>query len=273
MRVTLAGWVLVGLVAAHHLAAQASEPPPILRGRIIDARTATPVRDVSVIVTAGRDTLGRARSDTSGMFQSLVGTPATSVVVHFIRIGYRADSLKLPTGLEAPLRVAMVPVNATANTLAAMVVRDTARSGFERRARRKTGGAFIRLEDIEKTKPVRTSDLFRSYSGVRIDDSSGVTQLVSLRSTRQQAPTPRKAVIGGENVMMPSTNAARCVLRVGTDGRLMPPDFSVNDIRPADVVGIELYLGAATIPTEFSSVQPDAPCGMVMIWTKNGTER
>jgi hypothetical protein len=273
VRVTLTGSVVVGLLAAHRLAAQASEASPMLRGRIIDARTAAPIRDVSVTITTGRDTLGRARSDTSGMFQSLIGAPATSVVVHFNRIGYRADSLKLATGLEAPLRVAMVPLNATANTLAAIVVRDTARSGFERRARRNTGGAFIRLEDIEKTKPVRTSDLFRSYPGVRIDDSSGVTQLVSLRSTRQQAPTSRKAIIAGETVMLPSTNAARCVLRIGTDGRLMPPDFSVDDVRPADVIGIELYLGAATIPTEFSSVQRDAPCGIVMIWTKNGTEQ
>ena len=42
---------------------------------------------------------------------------------------------------------------------------------------------------------------------------------------------------------------------------------------PGDVRGIELYLGAATLPVEFSSVQPDAPCGIVMIWTKSGAER
>jgi len=54
---------------------------------------------------------------------------------------------------------------------------------------------------------------------------------------------------------------------------LMPVDFSVDDIRPNDVKGIEVYLGPATIPAEFSSVQPDAPCGLVMIWTKTGSER
>jgi hypothetical protein len=53
----------------------------------------------------------------------------------------------------------------------------------------------------------------------------------------------------------------------------MPPDYSIDDVRPVDVRGIELYLGAATLPVEFSSVQPDAPCGIVMIWTKSGAER
>ena len=51
----------------------------------------------------------------------------------------------------------------------------------------------------------------------------------------------------------------------------MPPDFSVDEIRPEEILGIEVYLGAATIPAEFSSVQHDAPCGIIMIWTKSGS--
>jgi hypothetical protein len=72
---------------------------------------------------------------------------------------------------------------------------------------------------------------------------------------------------------MPSTNARLCVLRIGTDGRLMPADFSIDELRPEDVMGIEVYLGAATIPTEFSGVSHDAPCGMIMVWTKKGRDR
>jgi len=272
VRVQLVGVLVVGLLAPRRSEAQ-SEQASILRGRVIDARTAAPMRDVGVTITSGRDTLGRTRSDSSGAFQSTVRSTTPTVIVHFNRIGYRVDSLTTPLTLELPLRVAMVSVSAATNTLAAMVVRDTARSSFERRARRNTGGTYIRLEDIEKKKPERTSDLFRSYPGVRIDDSSGVTQLVSLRSVRQRPPTPRKTSVGGETVLLPSTNAGRCVLRVGTDGRLMPPDYSIDDVRPSDVRGIELYLGAATLPVEFSSVQPDAPCGIVMIWTKTGAER
>jgi hypothetical protein len=164
----------------------------------------------------------------------------------------------------------MVSVNSATTTLAATVIRDTAKSGFERRARRNTGGTYIRLADIERRKPVRTSDLFRTYPGVRLDDSSGVMQLVSVRSTRQASPSARLQVMGGDTVASRLPVATRCVLRVGTDGHLMPVGFSVDDVRPIDVQGIELYLGAATIPVEFSSVQADSPCGIVMIWTKTG---
>jgi hypothetical protein len=230
------------------------------------------MRDVSIIITSGTDTLGRVRSDSTGAFQSTVGA-ATTVVAHFIRIGYRADSISSAAGSEFPLRVAMTPINAVASTLAPMVVRDTARTSFERRARRNAGGSFIRQADIEKRKPLKMSDLFRSLPGVRIDDSSGVTQLVSIRSTRQTSPTARAMTIGGETVKIPSGNAERCVLRIGVNGKLMMPGFSIDDVRPEEVAGIEVYLGAATLPTEFSSVQHDAPCGMIMIWIKTGGER
>ena len=164
----------------------------------------------------------------------------------------------------------MVPATATvASKLAPVVVHDSAaRSAFERRAQRKNGGSFIRAEDIAKRKPVRTSDLFRAYPGVRIDDSSGVTQLVSLRGTRQTQDGGKTVVIGRDTLRAPASNARRCVLRLAMDGHLMPPDFSVDDVRPEEVMGIEIYLGAATIPVEFSNVQQDAPCGIVMVWTK-----
>jgi hypothetical protein len=269
----MAGVFVAGLLVPQNGEAQ-SEQLPILRGRVIDARTAAPLRDVNVTITSGRDTLGRARTDSSGAFQSAVSSVAASVIVHFNRIGYRIDSLATPARLELPLRVAMSSAAAaTTNTLAAVVVRDTARSGFDRRARRNSGGAFIRLADIERKKPVRTSDLFRTFPGVRIEDSSGVTVLVSARSTRQNSPSARKTVSGTDALVSTPGGATHCVLRIGTDGRLMPSDFSVDDIRPSDVKGIEVYLGPATIPTEFSSVQPDAPCGLVMIWTKTGSER
>jgi hypothetical protein len=266
VKVSSAGWLVLVLVAPRYTTAQAGEQALVLRGRVIDARTAAPLRDVNIVVTSGGDTLARIRSDSTGVFQSPVGS-ATSVVAHFARIGYRADSLTSSAGLEFPLRVAMAPIGAAANTLAAVIVRDTARSSFDQRARRNSGGSFIREEDIKKKKPLRTSDLFRNYPGVRVDDSSGVTRLVSLRSARQMSPSGPSLLVGRDSVRSPN-NARYCVLRVGIDGRLMPNEYSVDDVRPGEIAAIELYLGAATLPVEFSSVQQDAPCGIIMIWIK-----
>ena len=243
-----------------------------LRGRIIDGRGAFPLSDVSVVVTAGRDTLARTRSDSSGQFEAPLAT-AASVVAHFMRLGYQADSISATGGGETPLRVAMMPLR-TSNLLSTVVVRDTARSAFDRRARRNAGGVFMRLEDIEKKKPVRTSDLFRSVPGVSVSaDSNGVMQLVSQRALRQSVPGSRVSISGNDTIIAPPGNARRCATRIGVDGRLMPPDFSMDDLRPSDITAIEAYLGAATIPIEFSSVQRDAPCGIVMFWIKNGAER
>ncbi len=271
MRVLLASWFTLQVAATSSVVAQ-SAAGIVFRGRVIDARTATPLRDVTVVLTSGRDTVARARSDSVGAFQAAGDTASREkFVAHFTRIGYRADSIAARVADAFPLRVAMIPVGAAANALAAVVVRDsTARGSFEQRARRSSGGKYIRAAEIVKRKPVRTSELFRSYPGVRLDDSSGVTQLVSLRSMRETGPVSRDL---GDGARMPGSDARRCVLRVATDGRLMPLDFSVDDIRPEDIEGIELYLGAATIPAEFSSVQHDAPCGIIMIWTKKGAGR
>ena len=268
MRVLLASWFTLQLAATSVLAAQ-GVAGIVFRGRVIDARTATPLRDVTVVLTSGHDTVAHARSDSAGAFQATGDAAAhEKFVAHFARIGYRADSIAARVADAFPLRVAMTPIGAANNALTAVIVRDsTARTSFEQRARRSSGGKYIRAADIEKRKPSRTSELFRSYPGVRLDDSSGVTQLVSLRSMRENVPGSRDL---GEGARMPGSDARRCVLRVATEGRLMPIDFSVDDIRPEDIEGIELYLGAATIPAEFSSVQHDAPCGIVMIWTKRG---
>ena len=269
MRAVLATSIALHIGIASALAGQ-SPTGPVLRGRVVDARTASPLRDVGITITAGVDTVARGSTDSTGAFQ--IATKPGPFVVHFVRLGFRRDSISTTVG-EFPLRVAMVPATATmASTLSPVVVRDSAaRTAFERRARRSTGGAYIRAADIAKQKPVRTSDLFRTFPGVRIDDSSGVRQLVSLRSTRQAPEQSRSVVLGRDTIRTPASNALRCVLRIGMDGHLMPADFSIDDVRPEEVQGIEVYLGAATIPVEFSSVQRDAPCGLVMVWTKVGS--
>src|SRR5579884_2576267 len=85
----------------------------VLRGRVIDALSALPLGGVTVIVTAGRDTLGRGQSDVVGAFV-LTGLRATttSVMTHFARDGYHGDSLSTSVAIGGdpplePIRVAM----------------------------------------------------------------------------------------------------------------------------------------------------------------------
>ena len=260
--------VVVGVMLQVHTAhAQTVERE--LRGVAIDARTTAPLRGGEFAATVGRDTIGRARSDSVGRFQLALGS-ATTVMLHVRKIGYRADSILVDAADEHIVRIALDPGVAT---LASVVVKDSALSGFERRARRSAGGHFIRLADIEREKPVRTTDLFRTIPGLALSDSDGVLRVTSQRNVRQRMPSSGRLAIGGDTVHVPTSDAERCSIRVALDGHLTDAGFSVNDVRPADIVAIELYVGAATIPIEFSSVRHGAPCGLIMIWTKLGRDR
>jgi hypothetical protein len=165
---------------------------------------------------------------------------------------------------------------------------------FDRRVAKHAGGVFITEADIAKRQPVRTSDLFKSVLGVSTRDSGGVLQLVSSRGVTVSRSPPKPGTPGpsrgtasssstargappqspfDDASRAPSVDGRKCVLRVGLDGQLMDPSFSVDEIPVNSIRGIEAYLGSATIPIEFSTVQPDSPCGIVMIWTRNQSPR
>jgi len=275
--------------------AQVDSARATLRGRVIDARTTRPLPSVVVVITVGADTIGRAQTDTGGTF-AVSARAATRPVFHFTLAGYRTDSLTTDAATGAsPLRVAMT--STSANTIAALsptkVVASNGTTDFDRRVAKHVGGVFITEADIAKRQPVRTSDLFSTMLGVSVRDSGVVLQLVSNRGLRASlsgtATTPGTGGRGTANVRAappagrgaspqftfddsargPTVDGRKCVLRVGLDGRLMDPSFSVDEIPVNSIRGIEAYVGAATIPIEFSSVQPDAPCGVVMVWTRS----
>jgi len=288
----LAAATMLALVPAIGLA-QGDSTRATMRGRVIDARTMRPLPSVVVIITAGSDTLGRAQTDTGGAFMVAART-ASRPVAHFVLAGYRTDSLATDAS-ASPLRVAMTSTSAAAiATLGpTKVVASKGTTDFDRRAARHVGGVFITEAEIAKRQPVRTSDLFKTILGVSVRDSGGMLQLVSNRGLRASlsgtATTPGTSGRGVANVKGappvgrgapsqfvfddssrgPAVDGRKCVLRVGVDGQLMDPSFSVDEVPVGSIRGIEAYVSAATIPIEFSTVQPDAPCGIVMIWTRN----
>jgi hypothetical protein len=298
MRFTRAGFQIAAAIMAFGstaLPAQVDSSSGALRGRIIDARTTQAIPAVVVVLTLGRDTLGRTQSDSGGTFV-VRARRAARVVAHFTRVGYRADSTPVDIlGTSNQLRVAMTPLGA--QTIASLdptkVVAANGTTEFDRRAAMRSGGVFITEADIEKRQPVRTSDLFHGLLGVSVRDSDGVQQLVSnrgIRSNLTPSSTPKTAgrpvttlppargtappsapSSGTDDAPRgPSVDGRKCVLRIGVDGQLMDRSFSIDAIPVSAVRGIEAYLGPATIPVEFSSPGPDAPCGIVMVWTRTG---
>jgi hypothetical protein len=129
--------------------------------------------------------------------------------------------------------------------------------GFERRRERKNGGQFVTRADIERRMPQNTSDIMRRLQGVRIVDSMGVQLPVSTRGPKMTLTSRGASPI------------APCVMRVGVDGLMKEPYFPMNTIPVADIHGVEVYSGAATMPPEFGGARKDVGCGLIMIWTRS----
>lgn len=259
---------------------------PALHGRVIDAGTLRGVPGVAIVLTAGTDTVGRAVSDTAGAF-SVAGARNGTAVAHFMRTGYRTDSIatELAAAIRPPLHVAMLALrpSVVATLQATKVIAAPTSDGFARRAARKKGGVFITQEQLEKSGAVHTSDAFRFVTGIVVRDSAGVTQVISSRGTRPTFVGINSAIAVGPGTersggkpapfAQDTTRASagrRCALRVGLDGRLMDPAFSIDDVPVRDIRGMEVYVGPASVPVEFSGLASGTDCGLVMIWTRTG---
>jgi hypothetical protein len=129
---------------------------------------------------------------------------------------------------------------------------------FERR--RQLGvGKFLTATDIEKRGSIDVGTLLRAFSELSVvrDDATGVT---SLQSRRDQG-----------NMLM-ATGAGACPVQVVVDNIPMPREADVELFpRPREIAGIEVYGGPSGVPAQFAGT--DRRCGMVVIWTKDGSNR
>lgn len=128
--------------------------------------------------------------------------------------------------------------------------------GFERRRRRGLG-VFLTADDLARRNPRVLSDALVNINGTRLMDRGSGKVVISSRGLIPQQ------VQGGKV-------AAPCILRLVLDGQTLPAGTSVDEVKPEEVAGIEIYPGAASLPVELGHFQEDSWCGAVVIWTKGG---
>lgn len=227
-----------------------------LRGRIVDAQTRAAIDRVSIVAARGAETVASGYTDSIGAF-GLHVAESGPVDIHLRRLGYRATTfMAVESRSGVPLEMSMIPIPQAIDgmAVAARGASSLRVVGFENRLARHVGGTFITRQQLESWNAVRTTDVIRRVSGVKLIDSSGVLLVVSTRGYKVD--------------LIRSDFMAPCGLRVLVDGQVMEPGFSVDRIDPTQIHGIEVYNGPATIPPEFNSVRRDAYCGLVMIWTR-----
>lgn len=192
--------------------------------------------------------LGAARTDSLGRF-AFRGVPAGTLLVRVQRIGFAPIMQAVVFDGVHAQRVTLRFGETTA-MLAPVVVRDSASparepSGFERR--RLTGhGLYLTEGDISARHAQRVEHLLAMVPGLAVD-TSGV-----VRTDRG-----RTSLFGdncGEGVQLI------------VDGVPVSGSYTLRNMSPGAIRGIEVYRGVASTPVELRSAR--VACGTVAIWTK-----
>jgi len=178
------------------------------------------------------------------------------------RFGYRpmASVIAVNGGDTLRLSYALQPLGAGRLDTVRVTERQTSRNLMEFERRRLLGvGKFLTATDLDKRGSVDVSTVLRGFSTLWVarDDNTGVT---SLQSRRDQGN------------MVYAQGAGACPVQVVVDNIPMPRELDVELLpRPKEIAGIEVYGGPSGTPSQFGGL--DRRCGMVIIWTKDGSFR
>jgi hypothetical protein len=226
-------------------------PIRVARGRatmsgVVRTKDGRPLRGAKISVP-GTDVVGETTDN--GSF-SLGGLPSGTYSVEVRAIGYTPKRVPVDLSTRRPAQLA-VTIDNRVNTLANVVVQaDRSKhqqdvTGFMDRAKKGGFGRYITEEDINKRAAMTATDLLRTTPGLTIvpNGSFGYTVL----------------------------GRGQCVPAVYVDGMKVLDGASELDnlVRPSEIMGVEVYTGAAGTPPQFAGAGSNG-CGVVAVWTKRG---
>jgi Carboxypeptidase regulatory-like domain/TonB-dependent Receptor Plug Domain len=229
-----------------------------LSGQII-ADSATPLAQARVRIIGATNAVV---SGSDGRFR-LGAIPPGNQVLEVRRLGYveLVQWIKVVAGetLDLQIRLELVPVALKPVEVKGEAALWPAMEGFEERRARVNGHFFDRTE-IARMQPRLFTDVLRRVPGVQIQPSTGAfggNEMVRMSRTigvTGLRPCPVLFYLNG----MPLQVAG---------------DMSINQyVTPEDVIAIEVYSGTSQIPPEFLSNLLNSRCGVIVIWTRLGSE-
>jgi Carboxypeptidase regulatory-like domain/TonB-dependent Receptor Plug Domain len=251
-RIPRAATLLAALALVWDAPAEAQRGRATLRVTVSVQATGEPVMGARVAVEGTRDF---AVTDQAGAAQ-LGGLPAGERMVEVRMLGLetRRVPVTLAEGAEAalPVRMELQPVELEAvRAEARMRTRGTRMLTSNGFFDRKTlgSGTFLTRAEIERLRPRFLSDVLRRTTSMKMQQ--GMFGRSRSSSRRQQNP-------GGFGMTQCQTLFFVNALPV--------QNFEPDEMRPEDIEGIEIYDGAADVPSAFA--RNSAACGAVVIWMR-----
>jgi len=200
-------------------------------------------------------------TNVQGRFRIVDVQPGTYILT-LRRFGFSpvASVISVSAGDTLRLSYALQRLSAGRLDTVRITERRLSRNLMEFERRRQLGeGQFLTAVEIEKRGSIDVAMLLRGFISLSVvrDDATGVT---SVQNRRDQG-----------NMLM-ATGAGACPVQVVVDNIAMPREVDVELLpRPKEIAGIEVYGGPSSVPAQFAGQARQ--CGMVLIWTKDGTSR
>lgn len=253
----LAGVALCGAALASPLAAQQPARMTTLSGNITNLNGIPLARAEVIIVGTGL----RAIANDSGVYEFLA-VPVGRIKIVARRIGFEPDEQRTTLELGKHKQVDF-ELKGLPELLDSVMVREAGGNGrmSDFWARRLVGvGAFLTHDDIERRRPMRSSDLLRTVTGVKV--------------VQGESGFDKPAIIMGRNAVLTRGGRANqpqlandCHVSYYVDGSWVPPGtFHMDDLSPLMLEAVEVYRGPAEIPVRFR--QRETACGVIALWTR-----
>ena len=236
--------IRLSVALAVSIASQAAAQKPAARLLgVVHTLKGVPIPDADVIV-AGTPLL---RTDSSGHFVAEhLAEGHVAVIVRKLGFEMRRLNVEVSPAQHDTLEIVLEGSEVSITNPDAP---DDRLADFNRR-RSGAAGWFITRAEIERRHPTNLSDLLRTLPGVR----------VTLGSDGKARLRMGRAITG-------PANRVDCPVEYVVDS-VRPALFNLDDMNPMDVEGLEVYSGAAAIPSELAAHNGNSSCGVIVIWSR-----
>ena len=244
-----------------------------LRGVVLSAEEGRPLAGARVGVSGGPQTRANERGE-----WSLTDAPLGTRTLEVRAVGYYPEQRVMDIDASSGSTSMFIVLSTVRSVLDTIRVR-----AFNLRAgdiaafneRKHSGvGHYLTADDVEKRRPLTTSELFRSMPGVKMEmDPSGIEARILLRGNMTSYCSPA-IFLNGRRIS-------------GSDGFSVPgitTDELDTWVRPHEIAGIEVYTGLGA-PMEYRAgmrtesglaidrrdgvdSNKDSSCGSILIWMK-----